>query len=382
MNDSTSPLDYSNGFVINSDVPSGLVRDSNSILTPLVSIMIPTYRRPDMLREAVKSALRQITTVPFEVVVVDNDNEEEMAEEVDKVIASFDAPNLRHFRNQTNIGLYGNWNRCIELARGCWITILNDDDLLDQSFLEEALEVLNGNSSIKLVGCTARVLDIQNNILPVTFTEWVKKFIKQLSSLARNNYPRELGVENYFLGNLHHGSLGVLMERKAAIEVGGFNQKYYPVSDYLFLLRFIILNPVFYLPKILATYRVGVNVSASPEVCAAGVHYELQIREALVSHLNIKPNILRYFSRLIAIRAVSVFRRRWCPSLDMHEILKREGLVYRPVLAEYLITGLFLRLFLTKIKRPAATHGVSTAEATSTAKGAPQGVVNQTPRID
>jgi glycosyltransferase involved in cell wall biosynthesis len=350
MKDSISPFNYTDGFAINSDIPSRLVRDSNSILTPLVSIMIPTYRRPDLLREAVKSALTQITTVPFEVVVVDNDNEEEMAEEVDKVISSFDAANLRHFRNQTNVGLYGNWNRCIELARGCWITILNDDDLLDQSFLEEALELLKGNSSIKLVGCTARVLDIQNNILPVTFLARVKKFIKQLSTLARNNNPRKLGIENYFLGNLHHGSLGVLMERKAAIEVGGFNQNYYPVSDYLFLLRFIILNPVYYLPKVLATYRVAVNVSTRPEVCAAGVHYELQIREALISYLNMKPNILRYFSRLVAIRAVSVFRRRWCPSLDIHEILKREGLVYRPILAEYLITGLFLRIFLTEKK--------------------------------
>lgn len=344
MNDSHSLLEYTDGFALSKDVPSILVQDSNPSLSPLVSIMIPTYRRPDLLREAVKSALAQITTVSFEVVVVDNDNEYGMAEEVDKVISSFDVPNLRHFRNQANVGLYGNWNRCIELARGHWITILNDDDLLDQSFLNDMLEIVTENPSIKLVGCTARVRDIRNNILPASFLTRAKMLIKQLFVLARSNKPRKLGIKNYFLSFPHHGSLGILMERKAAIEVGGFPSDFYPVSDYLFVSRFVLLNDVYYLPKVLTTYRVAVNVSIKPEVCAAGIHLELKLRDSLIPHINVNAWILRYFSRLVAVRAASVFRKRWYPDLNVGEILKREGLVYRPVLAEYLITRQLLRV--------------------------------------
>lgn len=349
MTDLASPLDCTDGFALHKDVPSILVRDSNPSLSPLVSIMIPTYRRPDLLREAVKSALAQITTVPFEVVVVDNDSEQKMSAEVDHVIASFDAPNLRLFRNQANIGLYGNWSRCIELASGHWITILNDDDLLDQSFLAETLAVVSNNRSIRLVGCAARVRDIRNNKIPMMFLSRVKMFIKQMTGLIGNRKPRKLRIENYFLSYPHHGSLGILMERKAAVAVGGFSSEFYPISDYLFLSRFVLLNDVYYLPKVLATYRIAVNVSIKPEVCAGGIHYELRLRESLIPRINTNAWILRYYARLVAIRAALVFRKRWHFDLDVNEILKKNGLVYRPVLVEYLITRELLRVvfFLT-----------------------------------
>lgn len=353
MNDSPTLLEYTDGFALNKDVPSILVRDSNPSLSPLVSIMIPTYRRPDLLREAVKSALAQITTVPFEVVVVDNDSEQEMSTEVDQVMASFDATNLRLFRNQANIGLYGNWNRCIEMARGLWLTILNDDDLLDQSFLSETLDVISDNQSIGLVGCTARVRDTRNNLMPVTFLSRAKMLLKQMSGLMNNHKPRKLGIENYFLSYLHYGSLGILMERKAAIAVGGFSPEFYPCSDYLFLAKFVLSNNVYYLPRELATYRIGINVSKSPDVCAGGVRQDRLLREALIPHININARILRYYARLVAIRAVSVFRERWYPALDVNGILKKEGLVYRPVLVEYFIARELLRviIFLTSQSR-------------------------------
>ena len=41
----------------------------------VVSIMIPTYKRPSLLRKAIESALNQRTDTEYEVVVIDNDNE-------------------------------------------------------------------------------------------------------------------------------------------------------------------------------------------------------------------------------------------------------------------------------------------------------------------
>lgn len=338
MNESPSLLEYTDGFALNKDVPSILVRDSNPSLSPLVSIMIPTYRRPDLLRDAVKSALAQITTVPFEVVVVDNDSEQEMSTVVDQVMASFDATNLRHFRNEANIGLYGNWNRCIELARGRWLTILNDDDLLDPSFLAETLEIVSNNQSIHLVGCKTRTQYLRNNKMPTTVLARVKRLVRQLSGILSNHKLRKLGITDYFLYYPHHGSLGILMERKAAIVLGGFSIDHYPSSDYFFLVRFVLSNDVYYLPKVLATYRIAVNVSIQPEACVGGIHQDLRVREALIPYLNANTWLLRHYARLSATRAAYSFSEQWDSDLDVNGILKKEGLANRPVLVELLIT--------------------------------------------
>ena len=34
---------------------------------------------------------------------------------------------MKYYKNEKNIGMYGNWNRCIELSNGEYLTILNDD---------------------------------------------------------------------------------------------------------------------------------------------------------------------------------------------------------------------------------------------------------------
>jgi glycosyltransferase len=329
------------------DVESILVRDSDVNLRPIVSIMIPTYRRPDLLRESVASALAQTTAIPFEVVVIDNDGEQTMVEQVDEVLSSFDALNLKVFRNTDNIGLYENWNRCIELACGSWLTILNDDDLLDQTFIDEAYKVASFDESISLVGCEAKVLyELQDHIAPVTFNKKLKFYLKRLFGMLDKRKAYRLSVENYFLSYPHHGSLGILMKREVAQELGGYFPKIYPISDYDFLVRFVLSNNVYFLPKELATYRIAVNVSIKTDFCSDGIHNELLLRKAMIPHLNINATISRYYADLAAVRSVSVFRKSWHSNLDVEKILSREGLVYRPIFVEYLIMKGLLRVIL------------------------------------
>ena len=51
--------------------------------------------------------------------------------------------NIRLIRNQKNIGMFGNWNKCIKEAKGTYVTILNDDDLLNYNFVENLLQDMN-----------------------------------------------------------------------------------------------------------------------------------------------------------------------------------------------------------------------------------------------
>lgn len=96
------------------------------------SIMIPTYNRSLLLREAIKSAV-SLGDSNSEIVIIDNSLT--VDQEVLLWIKEQGIQNICYYHNEENIGMFGNWNRCFELAHGDWVLILNDDDTIDKKYL-------------------------------------------------------------------------------------------------------------------------------------------------------------------------------------------------------------------------------------------------------
>ncbi|MBE9078736.1 glycosyltransferase [Romeria aff. gracilis LEGE 07310] len=104
---------------------------------PLLSIIIPTHNRPQLLQFAVESALAQ-TVSNIEVVVVDDASAEPLQLP--------DDPRLRLIRLEASRGGAGARNVGTEAARGRWVTYLDDDDDLLPSMAEVSLQALQASS--------------------------------------------------------------------------------------------------------------------------------------------------------------------------------------------------------------------------------------------
>lgn len=105
----------------------------------LVSIVIPTYNRAGLVREAILSAVNQ--TYPWiEVIVVDNASTDGSWNEIVELEAQF--PVVHAVRNATNIGPVRNWKRGVDMARGVFCKILWSDDLIDSDFLSVTVPLL------------------------------------------------------------------------------------------------------------------------------------------------------------------------------------------------------------------------------------------------
>ena len=105
-------------------------------MTPIVSVCIPTYNGSQFLKECIESILAQ-TFSNFELLIIDDrssDNTIDLAEEY----ATRDS-RIKVTINTQNLGLVGNWNRCLEIARGEWIKFVFQDDLLAPECLEKML---------------------------------------------------------------------------------------------------------------------------------------------------------------------------------------------------------------------------------------------------
>ena len=111
---------------------------------PLVSVVVPTYQRTDLLRATLESAVRQ-TCRNIEILVGDDDTwGREVAESVadDRIIYICNSPRL---------GAAANFTALFDRARGKYIAPINDDDRYVPDFLQRCLEVFEGMPDLGLV---------------------------------------------------------------------------------------------------------------------------------------------------------------------------------------------------------------------------------------
>ena len=96
---------------------------------PVLSICIPTYNRLPYLGELIVSLLPQIDAVPegaVELVVSDNVSTDGTADYLRSIHRDY----LRWWTNETNIGGDRNFLKCIQEAKGDYVWLVGDDDLV------------------------------------------------------------------------------------------------------------------------------------------------------------------------------------------------------------------------------------------------------------
>jgi glycosyltransferase involved in cell wall biosynthesis len=111
---------------------------------PLVSVVIPTYYRNDVLGETIESVLAQ-TYDPVEVIVVDDSGEAN----AEPVVEQW--PEVRYVPLEENRGANPARTVGAEHAEGAYVHFLDDDDLLDESKLAKQVPVITRTDDVGVV---------------------------------------------------------------------------------------------------------------------------------------------------------------------------------------------------------------------------------------
>jgi glycosyltransferase involved in cell wall biosynthesis len=141
-------------------------------IKPFITAMIPTYRRPNLLRRAIRSVLNQ-TYPHLQVCVYDNSSGDETA----SVVAEFMRTDgrVKYHCHPTNIGAFNNFTYGIERVGTPCFSLLSDDDLLLPDFYREAIEGLHQHpEAIFFAGETLRV-DEKGRILAAFLSSWPRE---------------------------------------------------------------------------------------------------------------------------------------------------------------------------------------------------------------
>lgn len=216
---------------------------------PLLTIIIPTYNRPALLKRAVDSALNQ-TLTDVEVLVVDDGST--------TAVTLPPHERLQVLRLEPNQGGAVARNRGVETARSRWITYLDDDDVLLPDMAAKAMQaVQNPPSNLPLpvaVLFGLKIVDPEGDELEVHLPP----------TLPRGSH---FCLEDIQPGTSCFSKQTLVIERDVFLDMGGFDPSF---TSRIHTELFLRLNPVCSLwgiPEV--TYHLsahaGGRVSSNPQ---------------------------------------------------------------------------------------------------------------------
>lgn len=128
---------------------------------PLVSVILPTYNRAEMMIKAARSVLSQ-TYTNIELVIVDDHS----TDDTETLAKSIDDKRVRYLRNETNMGANHTRNRGILNSHGEFLALVDDDDLWLPEKIKRQIELFQSSpENVGLVYCGFRVQTGNGHVL-------------------------------------------------------------------------------------------------------------------------------------------------------------------------------------------------------------------------
>lgn len=214
---------------------------------PLVSIVIPTYKRTDYLKLTLQSVLKQ-TFQDFEVIVIDDGTPND-----DNLLLCKTFEKVRYIKIENSGGPAKPRNIGIKEAKGMYIAFVDDDDLWLPSKLEKQVAVLENNSEFGLVHSCCEIID--------------ENGIKTNEIIGRPGSPdvKHGNVAMRMMGNWTL-MMPTPMVRKEVIDKIGFFNEIMPAAgeDVEYWTRSSFFTNFFYIDEPLALYRRhSTNISSN-----------------------------------------------------------------------------------------------------------------------
>lgn len=192
-------------------------------MSELISIIMPTYKRADLIDKAIASIESQ-TYKNWELIIVDdNPKDSKYRKKTEEKLSKYkDNLRIRYIQREENGGGALARNTGIENARGKYIAFLDDDDEYESTKLEKQLQIFQNNKDRKLaiVTCQMAIVDETGKILKI-----------------EKNEIKENSLKTHLLYGI--GFTGTLMIKKDVLLESGMFTNTPSLQEYIMLLKIL-----------------------------------------------------------------------------------------------------------------------------------------------
>ena len=281
-----------------------LIRDTPPDLAPpRLSVCLPTYNGEAYVAEALRSVLQQSYT-DFEVVAVDDGSSDRTLE----MLQAFADPRVRIYQNPHRRGIPGNWNAAVALARGEYVCVFHQDDVMLADNLARKIALFETDPHLSLVHSRAeRVVEAG---APSGLGDWMEK--------AERDFVEE--GEVYFRKLLLRGDCicapTVIVRREQLAAAGGFNEVLGYACDYEMWMKLCVEGRVGFIHDALVGYRWHAGNASHDYQYERGVEECGRAMRAAVAYYTQRRGETRH-AQLLAEAAEAVLEQReWAAQLD------------------------------------------------------------------
>lgn len=206
-----------------------------------VSVCLPIFNGAKYLGGAIESVLAQ-SHGNFELLIAD-DLSSDSSPEIAQQYAGRD-PRIVYWRNETNRGIFANYNECLKRVSGSYVKLFAQDDILEPACLARLLEQLRFNPNLALVTAARAVIDENGEETAIErfFTESVVIPGRKVIS----DYMRTFTYRT--------GTPAQVMFRSNSVG-DGFNTKYTLSGDIEYFYRILEAGDYMYLDEVLVKFR-------------------------------------------------------------------------------------------------------------------------------
>jgi glycosyltransferase involved in cell wall biosynthesis/peptidoglycan/xylan/chitin deacetylase (PgdA/CDA1 family) len=208
------------------------VTNNTKFVKRKISVVVPSYNYGSFLSEALESIIRQ-TIIPDEVIIAD-DASEDITGEVAKFYTEKYNGLVSYYKNHTNLGPIGNFNKAVAMAKGDYICIIGADNRIIGNYIEKCAIVLDSDENIAIAYTDYALFGPRAEIAYQNYSDDVKA--GSSFGLFIINFPNFTDVDLEYIRkqNIFHGSS--MFRKKAFIDAGGYvEEKNMPEDQNLFL---------------------------------------------------------------------------------------------------------------------------------------------------
>lgn len=226
---------------------------------PKVSIIIPFFNQKQYTWNCLKSIYEHLPKVHFEIILVDDSSTEKI--NFSKI------HNIRHIKNETNLGFLRSVNKAIQQAEGEFIYLLNNDTIVKQGFLDELLFVFDNFDNVGAVG--SMLINADGSLQEAGSVFMKDCRISQVVGQKKTYYPEFnyiykvdycSGCSLLFRKNDDNGNLNLFDEQ--------FAPAYFEETDLCFRLKYIQGKDIYYTPFSKVIHFNGVSYDSNIQFTA------------------------------------------------------------------------------------------------------------------
>ena len=200
---------------------------------PLISVIIPTYNvSSELLKECIESVLNQ-SYDNFEICIADDNST--LSETIDTLKEYEKNDKIKVVYRKKNGMISKSSNSALKIAKGEFVVLLDNDDLIEKDALYYIVEALNKDKKIDIVNTDEDKMDIKGNLIEPHF---------------KPDYSPDTLMSVNYICHL------CCMRKSIIDEIGGFNSEFDGSQDYDLFLRFTEkTDKIYHIPRVLYHWR-------------------------------------------------------------------------------------------------------------------------------